>query len=718
MVHVRTIVANLVLGCALAFTPEQMLAAPRRSTANVNPSGELALFTSTRYNWTTHKASTTWQLLNISSGNITEAPFDSEVSEVVWVGSSKTSILYINGTNEEIPGGVTLYTADLGEAKFAPKLVASLNAPFAGLKAIKTESGALNFVVNCLAYANNGSAYNPDLATKPLSTGQLYDANFVRHWNVYITAERFAVFSGVLSSAYGGSYSFDGTMKNLLWGMEAPVTRPESPVQTFGDQGDYDLSLDGSKVAFLTKAPELSKANHTASYIYLVPHDGSNTPVPVNGPNTTAPKTAQGASESPKWSPDGKKLAYCQQDGISYESDRFKCYVAEISGLNSTVHSVAEDWDSSPAFVQWSSNSEDLIVASELHASVRLWTVPANAAASFKPVNITGPETTLSDFAVLPGGAFLVSAAASWTSRMFYTTKPGSKPNVLFTANEVDPELASLSPKDVSNFWYEGGDGDMIQCFVFYPTNFNASKSYPLVFNVHGGPQSSQGDNWSSRWNLRMWADQGFIVTSPQFTGTPSYSQRFTDAIAGNWGGTPYQDLEKLFAYLEANVSYIDTERAVAVGASYGGFMMNWIQGHPLGRKFRALVSHDGKASQLGSYGTDELWFVQHDQNGTLWDNVANYEKYDPISHAKNFSTPQFIIHNDLDFRLPVDEGLMMFNILQSLGVQSRFLHFPNEGHWVLNRENSIVWHRAIFNWIRYWTGLEEELVQDIVITQ
>lgn len=144
---------------------------------------------------------------------------------------------------------------------------------------------------------------------------------------------------------------------------------------------------------------------------------------------------------------------------------------------------------------------------------------------------------------------------------------------MLFTANEVNPELKGLGPDSVSNFWYKGGDGDQIQTFVFYPTDFDPTKKYPLAFIVHGGPQSSQADNWSTRWNLRLWADQGFIVTSPQFTGTPSYGQAFTDKIQGNWGGTPYRDLVKLFEYLEANVSYIDTENAIAAGASYGGYM-------------------------------------------------------------------------------------------------------------------------------------------------
>lgn len=500
-------------------------------------------------------------------------------------------------------------------------------------------------MVNALSY-KNGSAYNEELAKLPRSSGHIYDANFVRHWDTYITPERYAVFSGVLSSGYGDDYELEGDLKNLLLGIDAPVTRPETPVGPFGDSGDYDLSPGGSLVAFLTKAPELPKANYTASYIYIVPHDASEAPVAVNGPGSSAPETAQGASQGPRWSPDGKKLAYSQQDGIAYESDRFKLYVASIDGLNAEVSALAEDWDSSPSGVTWSLDGENLWVVSELHAANRLWVVPADADASFTPQNLTGPSPNLADFALLPSGDVLVSASTTWTSKIWYTIGPDSEAKVLFSANEVDPELAGLLPNSTTNFWYTGGDGDLIQTFVYYPSNFTPDKKWPMVMEIHGGPQSAQGDTWSTRWNLRLWAEQGFVVFVPQFTGTPSYTQAFTDAIANNWGGTPYRDFEALFAHIAANVSYADTDRAVAAGASFGGFSVNWIQGHDLGNRFKALVTHDGKINQFGAYATDELWFIQHDQNGTLWNDRDNYAAFDPASHALNWSTPHFIVHS------------------------------------------------------------------------
>lgn len=347
---------------------------------------------------------------------------------------------------------------------------------------MQTKSGDINFVVNALARWDDGSAYNSELVTAPLTSGAIYDSNYIRHWDTYITSERYAVFGGKLTLSNQKHYSLKGELKNLLLGINATVTRPETPVQPFGDSGDYDLSPNGQTVAFLTKAPELSKANYTASYIYLVPHDGSKAAVAVNGPNTSAPQNAKGASGSPRWSPDGKKLAYTQQDGISYESDRYKLYVAAVDGLNSKISALVENWDSSPSSLQWTADSKNLWVASELHASTRLFVIPYNAKSSFVPKNFTGPDTNLADFAILPNGRALVSASASWTSRIFYTQSPGQNRKVLFTANEVDPELKGLKPNSVSNFWVENDDGDKIQTFVFYPTDFDPQKKYPLAF--------------------------------------------------------------------------------------------------------------------------------------------------------------------------------------------------------------------------------------------
>jgi dipeptidyl aminopeptidase/acylaminoacyl peptidase len=704
-------VAALLLPLVAAITPEQMLSAPRYSTASANPSGEWAVYTSTNYSFAEGASSTTWKLLNINTGDISDLPFDSDVSEIVWVGSTNTSVLYLNGTNDDVPGGVTLWTTDLAESPIVGIQVASLAAPFSGLKASTTSSGGINFVVNAKAYANNGSAYNEELASTPASSGRLYDNVWVRHWDSYVTQERYSVFAGSLTKG-NSSVSLTGNLTNLLLGIDAPITRPEVPYQPFGGSEDYDLSPDGSQVVFQLKAPELPKANFTASYIYVVPHDGSSVAKKLNGPGSKAPEEAKGASAVPVWSPTGKRIAYNQMDGIDYESDRAKLYIADVETGDITL--LAGDWDQSASSIAWSHDCSELYVSGDYIGSTRLFIVPTDAAADYKPENITD-VTSVAGFSVLPNGDALVSSSAHWSSRNIYTVTPEGETNYLYKANEVDAELAGLGPEDTTWFWYEGSTGDQQQAFVVLPEDFDENKVYDLAFLVHGGPQGLWANSWSTRWNPKVWADQGYVVVLPNPTGSTSYGQELTDRIASNWESYPYEDLVNAFNYVKENLPYANTSNAIEAGASYGGYMTNWIQGHDLGREFKALVCHDGVTTTYADFGTEELFFMLHEHNGTIWDQREVYAKSDPLTHAKNFSTPQLVIHNDLDYRLPVSEGIAMFNALQILGVPSRFLNFPDENHWVVNRENSLLWHKTVFDWINYYTGKVDTLEGDVI---
>jgi len=213
-------------------------------------------------------------------------------------------------------------------------------------------------------------------------------------------------------------------------------------------------------------------------------------------------------------------------------------------------------------------------------------------------------------------------------------------------------------------------------------------------------------DSWSTRWNPAVFSEQGYVVIAPNPTGSTSYGQDFTDGIQNQWGGRPYEDLIKGFEYIKENLSYVDTDRAVALGASYGGYMINWIQGHDLGRKFKALVCHDGVFGMTNQMSSDEQYFPSHDLSGPIWAALENWERWDPSRHTGNWSTPQLVIHNELDYRLPISEGLAAFNVLQMKGVESRFLSFPDENHWVLKPENSLVWHTVVLNWINKFVGL------------
>ncbi|KAJ5750545.1 hypothetical protein N7533_007573 [Penicillium manginii] len=694
-----------VVGSAVALTPEKLITAPRRDNAVPNPSGKVALFSTAQYSFDTHSSSAWWSLIDLKSGKVSQLTNDSNVSELTWLGPTDSSLLYINGTNADVPGGVELWIADSSDFANSRYKAASLPASFSGLKTAVTESGDVNFLVYGQSYGN-GTAYNEELAVTPLSSARIYDSIYVRHWDSWLSTNFNAVFSGTLKkkgAKSGSHYTLDGALKNLVAGTK----NLESPYPPFGDSGDYDISPNGQWVAFKSKAPELPRANHTASYIYLVPHDGSKKAAAINGPDSPGtPKGVKGDSSAPAFSPDSKKLAYFQMTDISYESDRRTLYVYTL-GSKKTIATLAKDWDRSPDAVKWNAKGDRLILGTEDHGREKLFTLPADAGDDYKPKNFTGTGS-VKGFYNLPGGKVLVTGTAIWTSWTVYTASPEKGViDTLFSANEVDPGLKGLSPNDFGEFTYKGNWTD-IHSWIIYPTGFDKSKTYPLLFYIHGGPQSSWLDSWSSRWNYKVWADQGYVVVAPNPTGSSGYGDKLTDAIQNNWGSYPYDDLVKGWEYVRDNFDFVDTKNGVAAGASYGGFMVNWIQGNPLGREFKALVSHDGTFVADSKVGTEELWFIEHDFNGTFWANRDNYRRWDPSApeHILQFDTPMLLVHSSKDYRLPVSDGLALFNILQERGVPSRLLNFPDENHWVLKQENSLVWHQQVLGWINHYSGV------------
>ncbi|KAL4896861.1 putative dipeptidyl-peptidase 5 [Aspergillus ambiguus] len=687
----------------LAMAPEQLISAPRREEAVPNPSGKLSLFSSSQYSFDTHESSSSWHLLDLKTGDIKLLTNDSNVEEVVWLGVDDTSLLYINNTNPDVPGGVELWISDIGHFSTGYK-AASLGASFSGLKAVNAPNGDINYAVYAQSYAN-GTAYNEKLATKYLSTARIYDSTYIRHWDTYLTVTFNAVFSGTLKKRGEHQYISTGALKNLV----APVKNAESPYPPFGDSTDYNISPDGKWVAFKSKAPDVPRVNRTTAYIYLVPHDGSSIAEPINGPDSPGtPAGVQGDANYPVFSPDSRHLAYVQMANMAYESDRRVLYVYTI-GSKTTIPAVAGNWDRSPDSVKWLDNKH-LIVGSEDLARVRLFgPVPIDASDDFKPQNFTDGGA-VSGYHVLPDKSVLVTGDAIWTSWYVYTASPEKGViKTLASANEIDPELAGLGPEDLAEFYYQGSR-TQIQSYIVYPENFDSSKKYPLLFYIHGGPQGATADTWSTRWNLKVLADQGYVLIAPNPTGSTGFGQELTDAIQGDWGGAPYDELVECWQYVRDNLPYVDTERGVAAGASYGGFMINWIQGSDLGREFRALVCHDGTFVADARIGTDELWFVEHDFNGTYWGARENYRRWNPSAPERilQFSTPQLVIHSDKDYRLPMSEGIAVFNVLQERGVPSRFLNFPDESHWVLNQENSLVWHQQVLGWMNRYSGLEE----------
>jgi dipeptidyl aminopeptidase/acylaminoacyl peptidase len=266
-----------------------------------------------------------------------------------------------------------------------------------------------------------------------------------------------------------------------------------------------------------------------------------------------------------------------------------------------------------------------------------------------------------------------------------------------------DPVLSQISMQPVESFWFTGADKAKVQGFIVKPPNFDATKKYPVKFLIHGGPQGAWGDDWSFRWNPNMFASDGYVVVMVNPRGSTGYEQKFVDDINGDWGGRAYHDLMLGLDYAEKNYSFIDKDRECALGASYGGYAINWIIGHS--NRFKCAVSHDGMFNTESAYGTtEELWFNEWEFKGTPWNNRELYRKWSPHLSAKNFKTPTLVVHGQLDYRLDVSEGFQLFTTLQRLNVPSKMLYFPDEGHWVLKPQNSQLWYKTVNGWVDQWT--------------
>lgn len=421
---------------------------------------------------------------------------------------------------------------------------ASLPSSLTGLKAVTTDSGDVHFVLNGDSYPN-GTAYNEKQAKQYLSSARIYDSIYVRHWDDWLDATFKALFSGTLKkpSVHGHKqYKSDGSLSNLVY----KIKNLKSPVPWQFPTSDYELSPNGKWVAFRSKAPQLPKANFTASYIYLTKHEGSEEPVAINGPDSPGtPKGVEGTSTGPSFSPDSSRIAYGQMSDIRYESDRTVMYVHTI-GSDETNPSVAKNWDRSPGTIKWSADGKNLLVTAADFARTRLFSVPATAGDDYKPKNFTDGGS-VSEYHVLPDSSVLVTSSAFWTN--WYTaiaTPQKGVTKMIASANKIDPEMKNLGPSDTSEFWFQG-DWTEIQAWIIYPEGFDKSKTYPLLFFVHGGPQGAWSDGWSARWNPKVWADQGYVVVAPNPTGSVGFGQKLTDAIQNDWGESTSIIDEKIY---------------------------------------------------------------------------------------------------------------------------------------------------------------------------
>ncbi|KAK6606064.1 prolyl oligopeptidase [Botrytis cinerea] len=684
------------------FTPQAMLSSPRRGSAIPNADGTLALYTVATYSFEEHHNAHELRVMNLANGTSWLFSNSSGISNVNWLGDGSKIIWFVS----EEDGSTSFVVGDATAPSAEPISAGSVPGAVDNLKLVSIGEGTLGVAFSGQALPN-GTLYNSELAPTPYSTGRAYTKIFVRHWDTYVTPQRNSIWYAALSTT-GNNYTLSEPI-NALNGSGL-----ESPVPPFGATNSFDISSKG--LSFIAKDITLNQATTTKSDVYYVPLTTFTETSPelkvISTPNL------EGASDAVVFSPSGSSLAFVRMAHISYESDKNRVLqVADVtSDLTAIEFFASEDgkgaWDRSPSTLLYSQDGESIYAVAEDFARVRLFTFTSD------PTNTTLPSIIFKDGGVTDlhyqgEDKLLISSSSYLDNSVFSSIDPivsaatnASSGITTISANLNSLKAYGLSRDFISDVFYQG-DGDyLVHAWIIKPSTFVEGQKYPLAFYIHGGPQGATEDLWSTRWNMAVFAEQGYVVVAFNPTGSTGFGQNITDGIQNQWGGRPYNDLVKGWEYIEENLSYVDTDRAIALGASYGGYMVNWIQGQPLGRKFKALFTHDGCFSTLAQYSSEELWFMQHDFNGTLWENFDNYARWNPANHTDAWSTPHLINHNELDYRLPIAEGLAAFNVLQAKGIESKFLSFPDENHWVLNQENSLVWHKTVIDWLNEHVGL------------
>ena len=502
---------------------------------------------------------------------------------------------------------------------------------------------------------------------------------FYRHWDSYVEDKRQHLF--VMSA--DGSEPKDVT----------PGDRDAYPTSsTFSTGDNFTFSPDGQYLVF-TAVPAKDEAWSTNYEICRVPITGRGKEW------ESLTKHNEAADSGPVFSPDGKQLAYRAQRRAGFEADKWDILVVkckEDGTFTGKPINLTEKIDLSAEEVVWVFGGREVLFVADRNGSKIIRTIQSDASEGGAILPWYGMTNS---FSANRDGSKISFAKSSLTAPAeLVAAFPAHKPDGYTITHANDKLLAELDmprPESVK-VKVEGGE---MQMWLLKPPGFDADKKWPLAYLVHGGPQGAWEDGWNYRWCPQLWAAQGYVVALPNPRGSTGFGQKFVDEISGDWGGKCFDDLMKGVDYLE-KLPYIDKERMGAAGASFGGYMMDWFQGNTT--RFKTLITHCGVYNFESMYAqTDELWFDEWEHGGPPWGpNRKSYEKHSPHRYAKNFKTPMLIIHNDLDFRVPVSQGQELFTTLQRLHIPSKFINFPDEGHWVLKPKNSEYWHKEVFAWL------------------
>jgi dipeptidyl aminopeptidase/acylaminoacyl peptidase len=527
----------------------------------------------------------------------------------------------------------------------------------------------------------------PSLDAKPpakpadAGSGRTYDQLFVRHWDSWADGQRSQLFVVPLQNGKA-----TGPGRAIVGGLVG-----DTPSKPFGDASEVAWSADGRTVYFTLREAGRIEPLSTNLDIFAAPADGATPPVNLTAAN-------QATDTLPTVSPDGRWLAYVAMKRPGYEADRLVLWVRELA--TGRVRALTEAWDRSVGSIAWAPDSRSLYVTAEDTLDRPAFRVDL---ADGRVHRLTGAGH-VSALQPLPRGGFVYALDSLTAPADLWRWDADGRTTRLTSVNAA--KLAGVDLPSVTRFNFKGADGDTVWGFAMKPANLPAGTKAPVAFLVHGGPQGSFADAWSYRWNPMAWAGHGYAVVSVDFHGSTGYGQAFTDAINRDWGGKPLTDLKLGLKAATDRFDFLDGDNACAAGGSYGGYMMNWIEGKWPDR-FKCIVQHDGVFdARAMAYETEELWFDEWEHGGKpYYEAAAEYERWNPVDTVTAWKTPQLVITSEKDFRIPYTQGLAAFTALQRRAIPSRLLVFPDENHWVLKPKNSLQWYGEVLGWMDQWTA-------------